>query len=175
MPCCRSLEAALEDSQMVDDASRFAGSLVVRNLAETEQLAGRIAALLRVGDAVALAGDLGAGKTTLARAVLRALGVKGEVPSPSFTLVQEYETPSLKIAHLDFYRVARDSELNEIGLEDALAGGAALIEWPDRARGRIPADALTIRIEILGDSERSMALAGPARWGRLLEQGTSRA
>jgi tRNA threonylcarbamoyl adenosine modification protein YjeE len=156
---------------MAVEASRFAGGLVVQNLAETEQLAGRIAAQLRVGDAIALEGDLGAGKTTLARAVLRALGVEGEVPSPSFTLVQEYETRNLKIAHLDFYRVTRDSELDEVGLDDALATGAALIEWPERAPARIPADTLTIHIEVLGESERSMELAGPVRWAHLLERG----
>lgn len=156
---------------MADEASRFAGGLVVHNLAETEQFARRIAADLRAGDAIALSGDLGAGKTTLVRAVLRALGIRGEVPSPSFTLVQEYETPRLKVAHLDFYRIAQDSELDEIGLDDALSAGAALIEWPERAPARIPADALTVRIEIVGESERSMELAGPARWAHLLEYG----
>ena len=156
---------------MADEASRFAGGLVVHNLAETEQLARRIAAHLRVGDAIALVGELGAGKTTLARAVLRALGVKGEVPSPSFTLVQEYETPGLRIAHCDFYRVVQPSELDEIGLEDALATGAAMIEWPERASGRIPPDALVIRIGVVGESERSMQLAGPKRWACLLEGG----
>jgi tRNA threonylcarbamoyl adenosine modification protein YjeE len=155
---------------MAIEASRFAGGLVVQNLAETEQFARRVAAQLRVGDAIALEGDLGAGKTTLARAVLRALGVEEEVPSPSFALVQEYETRSVKIAHLDFYRVTQDSELDEVGLDDALATGAALIEWPERAPARIPAEALTIHIEILGESARSMELSGPVRWAHLLER-----
>ena len=156
---------------MAENAAGFAGGLVVRGLSGTEALAQRIAAGLAAGDTVALEGELGAGKTTLVRAILRALGETGEVPSPSFTLVQHYETPRLKIAHCDLYRIEDPSEVDELGLEDALDQGAVLIEWPDRAPTRIPKDALTIRIGILGEQERAMQFCGPARWSHVLVHG----
>ncbi|HEX4080387.1 MAG TPA: tRNA (adenosine(37)-N6)-threonylcarbamoyltransferase complex ATPase subunit type 1 TsaE [Rhizomicrobium sp.] len=156
---------------MAEKPAGFAGGLVVHGLAGTEALARRIAAGLAVGDTVALEGDLGAGKTTLARAILRALGETGEVPSPSFTLVQHYETPRLTIAHCDLYRIEDPAEVDELGLEDALDQGAVLIEWPDRAPARIPNDALTIRIGILGEQDRAMQFCGPARWAHVLANG----
>ncbi|HEY6578147.1 MAG TPA: tRNA (adenosine(37)-N6)-threonylcarbamoyltransferase complex ATPase subunit type 1 TsaE [Rhizomicrobium sp.] len=155
---------------MTEQASRFAASFAVHGVAETEELGRRIAASLAAGDTIALEGDLGAGKTTLARAILRALGVTGDVPSPSFTLVQTYETPQLKVAHCDLYRIEDPAELDELGLDDALLGGAVLMEWPERAPGRIASDALHIRIEVLGESERLMQFSGPARWAHLLER-----
>ncbi|MGH6878311.1 MAG: tRNA (adenosine(37)-N6)-threonylcarbamoyltransferase complex ATPase subunit type 1 TsaE [Rhizomicrobium sp.] len=155
---------------MVKKAAGFAGSTVVRSLAETEEFGRRIAARLAAGDTIALEGDLGAGKTTLARAILRALGVTGEVPSPSFTLVQHYETLQLKIAHCDLYRIEDPAEVEELGLDDALMEGALLVEWPDRAPARISPDALTVRIEVVGESERLMQFSGPARWAQLLER-----
>jgi tRNA threonylcarbamoyl adenosine modification protein YjeE len=153
---------------MADMASRFAGGLVVKSLAETEELAGRIASQLRAGDAIALEGDLGAGKTTLARGILRALGVAEAVPSPSFTLVQDYATAHLRIAHFDLYRVESVEELDELGLDDALEGGAVILEWPERAAGHLPSDALNIQIEIEGENERRLHLSGPARWAQLV-------
>lgn len=149
---------------MADKSSGFEGGLLVRSLAETEDLARRIAPELRPGDAIALKGELGAGKTTLARAILRALGVEGEVPSPSFTLVQEYDTPRLKILHCDLYRISNCAELVELGIEDALSEGAVLMEWPERAAARIPENALWIEIEIAGENERRMKISGPERW-----------
>jgi tRNA threonylcarbamoyladenosine biosynthesis protein TsaE len=144
--------------------------MFIRDLEETETLGRRIASILTTGDTIALEGDLGAGKTTLARAILRALGVTGEVPSPSFTLVQHYDTPRLKIAHYDFYRIEDPSEVDELGLEDAVAEGAAIIEWPERAPARIPPGALRIRIEILGEGERAVQFLGPARWAPLFSE-----
>ena len=154
---------------MAEKASGFQGGLLVRSLAETEYLARRIAPELRVGDTVALKGELGAGKTTLARAILRALGVVGEVPSPSFTLVQEYETPRLKVLHCDLYRIGDTAELAELGIEDALRESAVLIEWPERAQSRIPQNALWIEMEISGASERRMTISGAGRWSFLEE------
>src|SRR5580698_59029 len=114
-------------------AENFRITVGLPDLAATTALGARIAAVLKAGDTVTLAGDLGAGKTVLARAILRSLGVAEDVPSPTFTLVQTYETPTLVVRHYDLYRIENASELDELGLEDALDEGAALIEWPDRA------------------------------------------
>jgi tRNA threonylcarbamoyl adenosine modification protein YjeE len=152
---------------MADNSSEIEGGLLLRSLAETEDLARRIAPRLRVGDTVALKGELGAGKTTMARAILRSLGVEGDIPSPSFTLVQEYKTPCMSIAHCDLYRVSDSAELAELGLEEALCNGALLVEWPERACAEIAADALWIELEIAGEGERRARLSGPDRWAFL--------
>ena len=99
----------------------FVREIALADEAATEALGAHIAAGLKPGDAVALSGDLGAGKTTLARAVLQALGVAEDVPSPTFTLVQHYETPQLSIDHFDLYRLVQESEIEQLGLEDALS------------------------------------------------------
>ncbi|HEY3636744.1 MAG TPA: tRNA (adenosine(37)-N6)-threonylcarbamoyltransferase complex ATPase subunit type 1 TsaE [Rhizomicrobium sp.] len=153
------------------NTSQFSESCTVHGLGGTEALGKLIASAIAAGDTIALEGDLGAGKTTLARAILHELGVEGEVPSPSFTLVQNYETPRLRIAHCDFYRIESPTEVDELGLEDALQDGAILIEWPERAPDRIPADALRIRIEIVGEEKRNVQFSGPGRWARLLSTG----
>src|SRR5271170_7489698 len=111
---------------MLENLPEFVGNLTVRGPDETANLGRRIASEIGRGDSIALEGDLGAGKTTLARAILRALGATGEIPSPSFTLVQQYDTPRLKVAHCDFYRIEDPAEVDELGLEDALMEGAAL-------------------------------------------------
>lgn len=97
----------------------------------------RIAARLRAGDVVALSGGLGAGKTTLARAILASLGHDGEVPSPTFTIIETYDAPHLRlpVVHADFYRLEDPAELVEIGLDDYREGAALLAEWPDHAGG----------------------------------------
>ncbi|HWA90623.1 MAG TPA: tRNA (adenosine(37)-N6)-threonylcarbamoyltransferase complex ATPase subunit type 1 TsaE [Rhizomicrobium sp.] len=130
----------------------------------TEALGARIAGGLAVGDAVALEGDLGAGKTTLARAILRALGVAEEVPSPTFTLVQQYDTERLTVRHYDLYRLGHAAEMTELGLDEALDEGAALIEWPERAGDRLPPDALHVVLTITGETSRRARLTGPAKW-----------
>ena len=145
-------------------AENFRKKLTLPDLAATAALGAQIAAVLRKGDLVALSGDLGAGKTTLARAILGALGVDEHVPSPSFTLVQSYDTPHLRVSHYDLYRLKRPGELAELGLEDALEDGAALVEWPERAR--LP-EGLTITLDSAA-AGRSAVLEGPLRW-RVLE------
>jgi tRNA threonylcarbamoyl adenosine modification protein YjeE len=147
----------------------FAGEIALDGLAATTALGARIAAGLAIGDAVALRGDLGAGKTTLARAILRGLGVAEDVPSPSFTLVQQYETPRLAVRHYDFYRIETPDELNELGLDEALDEGAVLIEWPERAPEYITADALRIDLAVAGDHRRVAHIEGPARWAQILK------
>jgi tRNA threonylcarbamoyladenosine biosynthesis protein TsaE len=109
---------------------------------DTEAFGGRLAAARPAGGALAtihLAGDLGAGKTTLARGVLRALGVTGRVRSPTYTLVEVYETPAVSVVHLDLYRLLDPSELEPLGLREfARPGYLWLIEWPERGTGRLP-------------------------------------
>lgn len=107
------------------------------DLAAMAAYGARIAARLRAGDVVALEGGLGAGKTTLARAILAALGHTGEVPSPTFTIIETYPAPQLPlpVVHADFYRLEDPSELMEIGLDDYREGAVLLAEWPDHAGG----------------------------------------
>jgi tRNA threonylcarbamoyl adenosine modification protein YjeE len=113
----------------------------------TAQLGEDIAMALRTGDVLALSGDLGAGKTTLARGLIRAIAEDAslDVPSPTFTLVQSYET-RVPIHHFDLYRLASPSELGELGLDEMLMTGAALMEWPERAGDRLPNG--TIEVEL---------------------------
>ena len=144
--------------------------IVLPTLAQTHALGAAIARRLRQGDAVALWGDLGTGKTTLARAILTALGVTGEVPSPTFTIVQSYETPNLLVSHYDLYRLKSAREMDELGLDDALDQGAVLVEWPGRAPEALPPDTLHVRLS-LDQGERSARITGPARWQGLNDQG----
>ncbi len=120
------------------------------DLAAMEQLGARIAAALRPGDVVALSGGLGAGKTTLARAIIAALGHQGEVPSPSFAIIETYDPPALRIplVHADFYRLKHPEEVEELGLDDYRYGAALIAEWPEMAGGFAhEAGCLSIRLE----------------------------
>lgn len=118
--------------------------------AASEALGRRIAGALRAGDVVALSGGLGAGKTTLARAVIAGLGHTGEVPSPSFAIIELYEPPAVRLplVHADFYRLDDPAEVEEIGLDDYREGAALLAEWPEHAGGFAHEPAcLSIRLE----------------------------
>jgi tRNA threonylcarbamoyladenosine biosynthesis protein TsaE len=153
------------------------GEFRLEGEAATARLGEAIAAELKVGEAVCLIGPLGAGKSTLARALVRALTTPGEdVPSPTFTLVQFYEGPRLKVAHFDLYRLSNPDEAYEIGLDEALDDGAAVIEWPERLEGRLPPDRLDIEIALgeAGDEQaRYVRLVPHGAWeGRGLEFGT---
>ena len=138
--------------------------------AATSRLGAAIADRLRAGDAVCLWGPLGAGKSTLARGLVRALTqADEEVPSPTFTLVQFYETADFSLAHFDLYRLTRPDEVEEIGLDEALDQGAVLIEWPERLEGRLPADRLDIEIAIV-NSGRTARLTHHGAWeGRTID------
>jgi len=149
----------------------FTTRVTLDSLNATRALAGRIASGLCNGTAVALEGDLGAGKTALARGILEALGVTEAVPSPSFTLVQIYETPRFPVFHYDLYRIEKPDELRELALDDALTEGVALIEWPERLE-QWPEDALRVRLAIMNEGVRRADISGPARWAEFLASDT---
>lgn len=137
------------------------------------RLAEEIAFWIRPGDLVALAGDLGAGKTTLARALITSLagGRQEEIPSPTFTLVQTYDTERMPVAHLDLYRLSDPGEIEELGIGDALARGVALVEWPERAPEALPESHLAVHLaEPPGSngSTRTVTLTGHGDWAARL-------
>lgn len=137
---------------------------------DVEDLGARIAGALRIGDAVCLHGPLGAGKTTLARGLIRALTMPDEeVPSPTFTLVQAYDGPDFAIAHFDLYRLARPEEAFELGLDEALDDGAAVIEWPERLGGALPANRLDIELSAPPEGGRLARLTGHGAWTNRME------
>jgi tRNA threonylcarbamoyl adenosine modification protein YjeE len=119
------------------------------NEGDVARLADEVAFLIQPGDSVCLEGDLGAGKSTFARALIRALMLDPahEVPSPTYTLMQTYEAPRFEVAHFDLYRLADPRELDELGFESALTRGVAVIEWPAQGGNGIPSDRLTLRFD----------------------------
>ena len=140
------------------------GVIALSDEAATSALGAALASALRVGEAICLTGPLGAGKSTLARAQVRALTTpQEEVPSPTFTLVQVYEGKDLTVAHFDLYRLTDPDEAYEIGLDEALEDGAVLIEWPERLEGRLPLDRLDIEIGFEG-AGRSAHLIPHGAW-----------
>ncbi|NDV02803.1 tRNA (adenosine(37)-N6)-threonylcarbamoyltransferase complex ATPase subunit type 1 TsaE [Pseudoroseicyclus tamaricis] len=146
-------------------ASELAGE------AETAAAARRLAPLLRPGDCLLLSGEIGAGKSTFARALIRAaLGdEEAEVPSPTFTLVQPYAAPVAEIWHADLYRLGDPGEVAELGLWEALEDGAiCLIEWPERLEGSTPVGALHLHLQA-GEHAHRLALSGPQAWRDRLE------
>ena len=149
------------------------GDFRLADEAATARLGAGVAGALGVGEAVCLWGPLGAGKSTLARGLIRALcGPDEDVPSPTFTLVQFYESPNLAVAHFDLYRLTRADEAYEIGLDEALEDGAAVIEWPERLEGRLPPDRLEIELSpVEGNGEMRLARLTPCgTWeGRPIE------
>lgn len=132
--------------------------------AETEALGRRLAGLARPGDVILLEGPIGAGKSCLARAFIRArLGREDEdVPSPTFTLVQVYEAEGEEIWHADLYRLAHPDEVWELGLDDAFSSAICLVEWPDRLGAHLPADALRLRLDARGEGRRAVLSGGRA-------------
>lgn len=148
--------------------------IVLADPTATDRLGRLLAGEVGQRDVVALWGDLGAGKTSLARALIQALlaahGLQEDVPSPTFTLVQTYEAGGLPIWHADLYRLSHPDELLELGLEEALEAGLLLIEWPDRMEGDLPGERLDIALEEAGDGR----LARLTGWGVSWEERVNR-
>jgi tRNA threonylcarbamoyladenosine biosynthesis protein TsaE len=130
----------------------------------TEAFGVSLAPLIRPGDVIALFGDLGAGKTTLARGVLRGLGHEGDVASPTFPIVLPYDELTVPLWHVDLYRVEDPSELPELALDEALEGGALLIEWPERLGDALWPFALRISLARDGDGARALTAEVPPAW-----------
>ena len=126
----------------------------------TRELAAAIAAVLRGGDTILLAGDLGAGKTTFTQGLGRALGVEDQITSPTFTIMHQYPAASCTLVHVDVYRVGHLQEIIDLGLEELLDEGAiALVEWGDVAAPALPQDFLEVRIAFgADDDDRRIAL-----------------
>jgi tRNA threonylcarbamoyladenosine biosynthesis protein TsaE len=124
--------------------------------AATQRLGAAIARELRRREAICLSGPLGAGKSTLARALIQALaGADTEAPSPTFTLVQTYEASKFPLAHFDLYRLERPEEAIELGLDDALDQGAVVIEWAEKLGHHLPANRLDVELHIDGERRRA--------------------
>jgi tRNA threonylcarbamoyladenosine biosynthesis protein TsaE len=145
--------------------------------AATACLARGLAALVRKGDTIALVGELGSGKTTFARAFINALpapdgsalAAPEEVPSPTFTLLQTYQRAPAPVWHFDLYRLARPDEAYELGFEEALGEGIALIEWAERLGPLLPAERLELRFDFAERAEaRQVVLTGTGSWDRRL-------
>ncbi|MDP2869443.1 tRNA (adenosine(37)-N6)-threonylcarbamoyltransferase complex ATPase subunit type 1 TsaE [Methyloversatilis sp.] len=159
-------------------------SIDLADTEETEALGARLAAILCPGLTLFLDGDLGAGKTTLVRGVLRALGHIGKVKSPTFTLLESYAISSLNfpLYHFDFYRFTDPDEFIEAGLDEYFgqtgpAGGVCLVEWPDKAGGHLPPPDLRIGLAVVGDARRAQLSAcsdaGRACLERLIRRGAT--
>ncbi|MCK9984544.1 MAG: tRNA threonylcarbamoyladenosine biosynthesis protein TsaE [Azoarcus sp.] len=141
-----------------DDSSPLTAHL--DDESDTASAGAALAAALRVGLVIYLRGDLGAGKTTLVRGVLRALGHDGKVKSPTYTLIEPYLVSRLHLYHFDFYRFAVPEEYLEAGLDEYFDGnGVCLVEWPDKAAPYIAAPDLEIRLTVSGPGRRLEALA----------------
>ncbi|WOF72494.1 tRNA (adenosine(37)-N6)-threonylcarbamoyltransferase complex ATPase subunit type 1 TsaE [Parvibaculaceae bacterium PLY_AMNH_Bact1] len=144
------------------------GDITLADVEATNTLGEALSDLVGPRDVIALWGDLGAGKTSLARAIIQTLlaasGLREDVPSPTFTLVQIYEAGTLPIWHADLYRLSDPDELIELGLEEALEGGLLLIEWPDRMGEELPVARLDIELKEVGDGRLACLTGRGATW-----------
>ncbi|WP_343520092.1 tRNA (adenosine(37)-N6)-threonylcarbamoyltransferase complex ATPase subunit type 1 TsaE [Sphingomonas sp.] len=134
--------------------------------AASEALGARLAAVARPGDVIALSGQLGAGKTSIARGLLAALGLEEEAPSPSFAIVQPYDPPEVHfpVLHVDLYRIEDPGEVDELGLDDARCDSLLVVEWPERLPASAWRDALWLSLTIEPDGARGLTAQVPAAW-----------
>jgi len=139
--------------------------IILPDSAASHALGARLAGLATPGDVITLAGSLGAGKTSIARGLLAALGLTGEAPSPSFAIVQPYGPPEVRmpVLHVDLYRIEDPDELEELGLDEAMGDSLLIVEWPERAPGHWP-EALALTLDILPDGGRALTVEVPAAW-----------
>jgi len=160
---------------LIVESPTAAGPLVWRSEAETRQFAQRLAACPALRNAfVQLHGELGAGKTTLVRHLLLALGVQGRIKSPTYTVVEPYELPELAIWHFDFYRFADPREWEDAGFRDIFASpGLKLAEWPQKAAAYLPQADLEVHIGVAQDETRSVCLLAHTAVGQALLRDTS--
>ena len=135
----------------------------------TNRLGAWLGGVLGDGDILCLSGDLGAGKSMLARGLIQSFIPGTPAPSPTFTFVETYEAPSLVIWHYDLYRLEKPEDIWELGLEEALEGGLLIIEWPERAQAIIPTNALSMTLKIDG-SQRTALIRGNNHWQRRLKR-----
>ena len=137
--------------------------MILADEGATQELGKRLAKRLRGGDVITLSGPLGVGKTALARAVIRTLGHSGDVPSPTFAIVQPYEELDPPVWHVDLYRIEAAGELEELGL-DSLSDAALLVEWPERAGATAWPEALHIALDFGEDGARRLTADVPPSW-----------
>ena len=132
---------------------------VTNSAAETKALGEKLASRLKAGDVVVLEGELGAGKSELARGIARGLGVTETVTSPSFTILNVYESGRCPLYHFDWYRLESEEELYELGMDEYLGGdGIAVIEWAERCPEAVPENVLRIRLEVTGGESRRITV-----------------
>lgn len=140
--------------------------MILPDTEATDRFGRVLSSRLAGGDMIALSGDLGAGKSTLARGILSGLGFAGDVPSPTFPLVIPYEPPAVRLPvwHVDLYRLETPEEAAELGLDDALGDGALLIEWPERLGSAFTREALILSLAVNSDGSRSLTATVPPSW-----------
>lgn len=140
--------------------------ILLPDLQATQDFGQALGRVLAVGDVVALSGDLGAGKTTLARGILQGCGFAGEVTSPTFPIVQVYDGAEMRIPawHVDLYRIEDPEEIAELALDDAVEEGALLIEWPERMAGGLWHKSLHLRLQEAGPAARALTATVPEAW-----------
>lgn len=140
--------------------------MLLEDVEASEALGRSIAARLRRSDVIALFGELGAGKTTLSRGILRGLGFAGEAASPTFPIVQPYGEPDVRLPvwHIDLYRIEEPAELEELALDEAREEAALLIEWPERMGPALWPDALRLHLSVAQGGVRSLTAHVPPAW-----------
>jgi tRNA threonylcarbamoyl adenosine modification protein YjeE len=141
-------------------------TIALQDQAASEAFAQGLAMFVKPGDLILMQGDLGAGKTTMARALIRTLAGDSEleVPSPTFTLVQPYDCGELTVSHMDFYRLEDEAEIDELGLDEALDAGVAIVEWPERAGAALPPGGLRIQLSEQGQGRAAVLSSDQPDW-----------